>query len=101
MIITRWQAPLVPSTQQIHMILESEGLEPFDQTYAPQTKIKEHRQPFCEVRVIAAGEMLFNISGNQFVLRAGDRVEIPANTKHSYTASGTQDCVCVCALKII
>lgn len=101
MIITRWQAPIVPNKQQIHMILESEGLEPFDETYEPQMKVHDHRHPFAEVRVIIEGEMIFNISGNQFVLRPGDRLEIPANTKHSHTAQGTHNCICVCAQRAI
>jgi len=101
MIITRWQAPLVPTKQQVHMILESEGLESVEEIYEPQTKIPDHRHPFAEVRIVVEGEMLFNISGNQFVLRAGDRVEIPANTKHSHTAHGTISCVCVCAQRAI
>ena len=101
MIITRWQAPIVPSKQQIHMILESEGLEPSDEVYAPQMKVHDHRHPFAEVRVIVEGEMIFNISGNQFVLRPGDRLEIPANTKHSHIAQGATNCVCVCAQRAI
>lgn len=101
MIITRWQAPITPSRNQIQMILESEGLDPYDEIYEPQVKISEHRHPFCEVRVVVSGEMLFNISGNQFLLRPGDRVEIPGNTKHSHTAQGGAPCICVCALRAI
>lgn len=101
MIITRWQAPIIPSREQVYMILESEGLEPYEEIYEPQTKVPDHRHPFAEVRIIVSGEMLFNISGNQFVLRPGDRVEIPANTKHAHTAHGTVPCVCICALRAI
>lgn len=101
MIITRWQAPIVPSKQQLLMILESEGLEPYEETYNPQSKVGEHRRPFAEVRIVAAGEMIFNVSGNQFVLRPGDRLEVPANTKYSYTAQGNDGCICVCAQKAI
>lgn len=101
MIITRWQAPIVPSKEQVHMILESEGLDPVDEFYEPQVKVHEHRHPFAEVRVIISGEMLFNISGNQFVLRPGDRLEIPANTRHSHTAQGSSPCTCVCAQRAI
>ena len=57
MIITRWQAPIVPSKQQVQMILESEGLEPFEEVYEPQTKIPDHRHPFAEVRIVVAGEI--------------------------------------------
>ena len=99
MIITRWPAPLVPSREQLHMILEAEGLEPFDETYDPQMKVNDHRHPFAEVRIVVAGEMLFNISGNQFLLRPGDRLEIPANTKHSHIAHS--NVVCVCAQRAI
>lgn len=101
MIITRWQAPITPNRSQIQMILEAEGLEPYEEVYQPQSKISEHRHPFCEIRVIVSGEMLFNISGNQFLLRAGDRVEIPGNTKHSHTAQGADPCLCICALRAI
>lgn len=101
MLITRWQAPLTPTKTQIQMILEDEGLEPFEETYSPKQKVVEHRHPFCEVRVVAEGEMLFNISGTQFLLRPGDRVEIPANTKHSHIAQGDGVCLCICAQRAI
>ena len=46
MIVTKWQAPIVPSKQQAALILENEGLEPFEEVYEPQAKVKEHRHPF-------------------------------------------------------
>ncbi len=101
MIITRWQAPITPNKYQVQMILEAEGLEPYEEIYEPQAKVSEHRHPFCEVRVILAGEMLFNISGNQFLLRPGDRVEIPGNTKHFHTAQGGEPCISICAQRAI
>lgn len=101
MIITRWQAPVIPTKEQVHLILESENLEPYEEVYQPHAKVHDHRHPFTEVRVIVSGEMIFNISGNQFVLRPGDRVEIPANTRHSHTAQGSQTCLCICAQRAI
>ena len=97
MLITRWQAPQIPTKELIKLMLTSEGLEPVEEVYESQTKISEHRHPFNEVRMVLAGEMLFNIAGNQFMLRPGDRVEIPANTKHSHTSQGTETCVCIVA----
>lgn len=101
MIITRWQAPLTPTRNQLHSILEKEGLEPYEESYAPQEKVIEHRHPFAEIRYVVSGELIFNISGNQFVLRAGDRIEIPANTKHSHFAQGTNECLCICAQRAL
>lgn len=100
MIITRWQAPTLPSPEQIKMLLELEGLETFTEEFNPQVKINDHRHPFTEVRYIVSGEMMFSISGNQFLLRAGDRVEIPANTKHWHIAQGNTVCQCICAHRV-
>ncbi len=97
MLIIRWQAPITPSREQIRALMESEGLEPFEEEFQPQVKITEHRHPFGEVRTVVAGELLFTIAGNQFLLRAGDRVEIPSNTKHWHVNNGSQPCVCICA----
>lgn len=101
MIVTKWQAPLVPSKQQAALILENEGLEPFEEIYEPSAKVKEHRHPFYEIRIIVEGELLFSVSGNQFLLRPGDRIEIPANTRHSHVAQGNQTCVCICGSRAI
>lgn len=99
MIITKWQAPIIPSKEQARIILESEGLEPYEENFEAQLKVKEHRHPFCEVRMVVSGELLFSVSGNQFLLRAGDKIEIPANTKHSH--SNQDVCVCICAQRAI
>lgn len=101
MIVQRWEAPLTPNKIQIERQYLSEGLEIFEEVYKPQQPVTEHRHPFCEVRTILQGEMLFNIAGNQFVLRAGDRVEIPANTRHTHTAQGSQDCICLVGYRAI
>lgn len=97
MLINRWQAPISPSKEQIKLLLEHEGLETFEEIYAPKIKIQEHRHPFTEVRFVLSGELLFQIAGNQFLLRSGDRVEIPANTKHWHVNNGNSDCICICA----
>jgi mannose-6-phosphate isomerase-like protein (cupin superfamily) len=66
-----------------------------------ECKTSEHRHPFTEVRFILDGEMLFNVSGNQFLVRAGDRLEIPANTKHWHQAHGDGECVCIYAQRVV
>lgn len=101
MIVQRWEAPLTPNKIQIERQYLSEGLEVFEEVYKPNQPVTEHRHPFCEVRTLLQGEMLFNIAGNQFVLRAGDRVEIPANTRHTHTAQGNQDCICIVGYRAI
>jgi quercetin dioxygenase-like cupin family protein len=82
MLITRWQASHNPTSDDCRQWLAQEGLECVLEIYEPGNKVKEHRHPFSEIRYIVEGEMLFNVGGNQFLLRPGDRLEIPANTKH-------------------
>ena len=97
MLIIRWQAPITPNKEQVKVLMEAEGLDPFEEEYLPQVKITEHRHPFGEVRTVVEGELLFTIAGNQFLLRAGDRVEVPSNTKHWHVNNGSKPCVCICA----
>lgn len=101
MLISRWQAPMKPSRQHALMILEAEGLEPLEEVLGAQQKVTEHRHPFTEVRIVLTGELLYNIAGNQVLVREGDRIEIPANTRHSHVCQGPEDCHSVFAQKIV
>ncbi len=97
MIVTRWQAPMLPTAEQVRMIFEAEGLLPSEEILTPRVPIADHRHPFDEIRMVMAGTLLMNISGNQILLRSGDRIDIPANTRHSKTAEGDTPCVCIIA----
>lgn len=100
MLVTRWQAPRLPQKSQIIMMFEAEGLEPMEETLQAGQGIQDHRHPFDEVRMVADGQLLLDIAGNQMLLRPGDKVVIPANTKHSKRAEGSDPCVCICANQI-
>ena len=100
MIINRWTAPIAPTAQQAEKIFQLEGLEPFEEKISPNEKVGEHRHPFSEVRILISGEMLFNVAGNQILLRQGDRIEIPANTKHAHSSQNAE-ALCVCAYKLV
>ena len=97
MVVTRWQASVLPTPEQIKMIFQAEGLAPVEENLASKTTISDHRHPFDEVRVVVTGTLFMNISGNQLLLRPGDRIDIPANTRHSKSVDGTDDCLCVVA----
>lgn len=97
MIVTRWQAPVLPTPEQIKIIFEAEGLNPREEVMEPKTVITDHRHPFDEIRMVIAGSLFMNISGNQILLRAGDRIDIPANTRHSKSVEGDVACVCIVA----
>ncbi len=101
MLISRWQAPVTPTKDHVLLLLEQEGLEGVEENLSGKEKISEHRHPFTEVRILIQGEMLLNVNGNQFLIRPGDRIEIPANTKHWFQPHGHEHCVCICAQRVI
>ncbi len=92
MIIQRWQAPHLPTEEQVKMILQLEGLDPSSEFWQAKTTIKEHRHSLTEILFVTEGELTVNVSGNTFLLRQGDRAEIPANTRHQYQISWPSGC---------
>ena len=99
MIVHRWQAPVLPTAEQIYQIFEREGLRPFEEVYTAGRGIDSHLHPFDEVRMLVKGSLLFDIAGNRLLLRAGDKIIIPSNTRHSKKNQGPGDCVCICSYK--
>lgn len=100
MIVRRWIAPQLPDKKVLleHLALEIETMT--EEEFAPQCKIPEHRHHWTEVRLILSGELLVTVSGNQIILRPGDRLEIPSNTKHSYVVNGAESCHSIYGIKI-
>lgn len=99
MLVTRWQAPRVPDKKQVYMMFEAEGLTPIEEKFEPNTFIPDHRHPFDEVRMVVEGQLLLDIAGNKLLLRPGDKIVIPSNTKHSKKVEGNESCLCICASK--
>ncbi|NJL26075.1 MAG: cupin domain-containing protein [Calothrix sp. SM1_5_4] len=99
MLVSRWQAPILPTRQQMILMLESEGLEPQEESLPSGGQVSDHRHPFDEVRIVVSGQLKLDIAGNRMLLRAGDRILIPANTRHSKQADGDEPCVCLYAMK--
>jgi quercetin dioxygenase-like cupin family protein len=97
MIVVRWQAPSLPSIEQVKMILAAEGMEPQEEVYPADAKVEEHRHPFDEIRMVVSGEIFYNVSGNRLLLRPGDRITIPSNTRHSTSVEATNGCISVIA----
>jgi len=97
MIVQRWQAPRPLSKKQATLILEAEGLEAFEETFTPNMSIKDHRHPFDEIRFVIEGELMMDVNGNKLLLRSGDRILIPANTKHNKKYEGSETCLCIVA----
>ena len=99
MIVKRWLAPLTPSEAQIKAQFEREGLEYFEEIFKAGTVIPDHRHPFDEVRMIVTGQLFYNIAGNKLLLRQGDKIIVPSNTRHSKEVPPKTDCQSICAYR--
>ena len=99
MTVNRWQAPVLPTKEQVLMIFEREGLKPIEEIYNPGEEVTSHRHPFDEVRMLVKGSLLIDIAGNRLLLREGDKIVIPSNTLHSKKVQGQEPCVCICSYK--
>lgn len=93
MRITRWRADRTPSQEEMEKMLKDEGLECALEVYPPGGEVKEHRHPFDEIRMIVKGALRCNVAGNEFILREGDRLDLPSNTRHWTKAEPQSECV--------
>lgn len=100
MLVSRWQAPLIPAREQVLMMFETEGLKAKEEILGPGFQLEDRRHPFEEVRMVAQGQLLLNVAGNRLLLRAGDKIVIPANTRFSMKVEGDQACHCVFAQRL-
>lgn len=92
MIVKRWQASQQPALQQIVSFFTMEGLDPIEENYPQGYSPILHQHPFDEVRVVVDGELIVDVAGNQLLLRSGDRLEIPSNTKHQLSTKADLGC---------
>ncbi|MCY4512171.1 MAG: cupin domain-containing protein [Bdellovibrionales bacterium] len=99
MIVKRWLAPLIPTEAQVRAQFEREGLECFEEPFKAGSFIPDHRHPFDEIRMIVAGQLFYNIAGNKLLLRQGDKIIIPSNTRHSKEVPSQKDCLSICAYR--
>ncbi len=99
MLVRRWQAEAAPTHEIIRSAFENDDLQSEMETLEPGDYQTDHRHPFEEVRQIMEGQLLLNISGNKLLLRPGDRIEIPANTRHSVKCDGGARCISLIAYR--
>lgn len=100
MKITRWTAEIPVNKDIIIKLFEAEGLEPRPFQIKSGARLANQRTHLTEVIQIAEGELIFNLSGTQFVLRAGDKLEMPANTAYSFSNIKNEESIMYSAQKI-
>lgn len=100
MKINRWSAEIIPTENMIKHLFLIEGLDPQEVVILPGSKISHCRTRMTEVFQVTLGEVIFNLSGTQFVLRIGDRLEMAANTQYSYSNMRAESCTFLTGLRV-
>lgn len=97
MIVHRWQAKIIPSKNQIQKIFEADELQAKEDLIEPNTKPQKIKNPYTEIRVVVSGALFVEIVGNKLLLRPGDKIIIPSNTKHTKLVQGNSPCASLVA----
>jgi quercetin dioxygenase-like cupin family protein len=80
--VVRWQKKTKPAQTELTKSLEAEGLECALYTDAPGTKYGRHKHDFDDFIVIVSGQMKISVDTHEWVMKPGDRLDLPANTIH-------------------
>ncbi len=92
MKITRWTAQIGPKKDVILQLIQAEGLDFTEVKVGGGLKLSNLRTNMKETIQIIEGELIFNLSGTQFILRTGDKLEMPSNTLYSYSNLKDESC---------
>lgn len=70
--------------------LRAEGLRPSTWGNGPGDQYDEHAHDYDKVLVASSGSIVFHLTelGRDVELRAGERLELPAQTRHAATVGG-------------
>lgn len=92
MKITRWTAEITPKKEILIQLIHAEGLDCSEVEIKSGLKSTNNRTQMREFIQIIDGELIFNLSGTQFALRPGDKLELPPNTLYSYSNLKNENC---------
>jgi quercetin dioxygenase-like cupin family protein len=88
--VERWNKEQIPQAKELQARLEEEGYSVFEWSDAPGTSYGAHRHAEDQSHWIISGELELRVQGETYILRAGDRDFLPANTVHSAFVPGRE-----------
>jgi hypothetical protein len=93
--VTRWEHEDPPNEGEIYFLMEQAGFSPTLRGEPAGTRVKVRMHPFPKVCWVVSGWVRFTFPGatadgeiKDVVLKAGDRVEIPAEVPHTTFVEG-------------
>lgn len=90
MRLSRWNRETLPSLEALRGALTGEGLTVSEWADPAGTVYPVHTHEYPEVRVVIRGQLRVGLpdTGEEYVLGAGDRLDLPANTPHWADVNG-------------
>ncbi|HXT61858.1 MAG TPA: cupin domain-containing protein [Pyrinomonadaceae bacterium] len=88
--IERWRDSAKPNPTDLKQRLRNEGYSVFQWSDAPGTAYGPHSHPEDQSHWILRGELELRIGNETYILRAGDRDYLPADTTHSAFVPGDE-----------
>ena len=99
MDVVRWTGKGKPTQQELRILLQAEGLTCTLYADVPGTKYGRHKHDFDDFVVIVAGQMKIGTDSHQWLMKPGDRLNIPANIVHWAEMMGTEEVTYLSAAK--
>lgn len=90
MKVQRWQGAARPDRAKLHATLEAEGYSVYAWTDGPHATYAPHTHADDQSHWIVSGAIALTVGSEEYVLRAGDRDWLPANTLHSARVVGSE-----------
>lgn len=78
-----WTGTAAPTQAELEAKLHQEGYEAFRWHDVPGSAYPRHRHSHDECIWILQGEMIFTVDGQEYKVKTGDRLYLPARTAHT------------------
>jgi quercetin dioxygenase-like cupin family protein len=87
----RWTRTKKPTLEELKAQLTREGLPHEMYSDPPGVKYGRHKHDFDDFVVIVSGKMRIMTDMEEWVMKPGDRINLPAHTTHSAEVLGKEE----------
>jgi quercetin dioxygenase-like cupin family protein len=91
MDVIRWAKKKKPALEELQAMLKSQGLASELYSDRAGTKYGRHKHDFDDFIVIVTGKMKLAADEHEWILKPGDRLDLPANTFHRAEMIGKEE----------
>jgi len=95
-LVTPWADSTPPTESRLIQLCADQGLHPYQWSNGPHDTYAAHTHSYDKVIYVVRGSITFGLPelNQQLTLKAGDRLDLPANTIHDAVV-GAQGVVCL------